>query len=219
LLRALHTHNQEFVPRKKLAEQACEIEIHRLREPVGKQDQYISAFGGITAFKFHPKGGVTVQPLALRTETLYNLEDNLLLFFTGFTRAASAILADQDKRTRRGERTIVDHLHEIKRLGYASKRALEKGQLKRFAELMHEHWELKRLRSSSMTNSSIDEYYALARENGALGGKLIGAGGGGFLIFYTEDKTRLRRVMREEAKLREVRMRFDFDGASVVARS
>jgi D-glycero-alpha-D-manno-heptose-7-phosphate kinase len=96
---------------------------------------------------------------------------------------------------------------------------LEKGQLKRFAELMHEHWELKRLRSSSMTNSSIDEYYALARENGALGGKLIGAGGGGFLIFYTEDKTRLRRVMREEAKLREVRMRFDFDGASVVARS
>ena len=218
LLRALHTHNKEFIPRQELAEQACHIEIDRLKEPIGKQDQYISAFGGITSFLFNPDGRVAVQPVQVSAETLYNLEDNLLLFFTGFTRSASTILAEQDTRTRGGDTGMIDHLHQIKRFGYESKAALESGDLHRFAAIMHDHWVLKKQRSRAMTNSHIDEYYDLARAHGALGGKLIGAGGGGFLMFYTEDKTRLRRALRD-AGLREVRMRFDFEGSAVVARS
>ena len=218
LLRALHTHNKEFIPRQELAEQACHIEIDRLKEPIGKQDQYISAFGGITSFLFNPDGRVAVQPVQVSAETLYNLEDNLLLFFTGFTRSASTILAEQDTRTRGGDTGMIDHLHQIKRFGYESKAALESGDLHRFAAIMHDHWVLKKQRSRAMTNSRIDEYYDLARAHGALGGKLIGAGGGGFLMFYTEDKTRLRRALRD-AGLREVRMRFDFEGSAVVARS
>jgi D-glycero-alpha-D-manno-heptose-7-phosphate kinase len=218
LLRALHAHHKDFVPREQLAEEACHIEIDLLGEPIGKQDQYISAFGGITSFLFNPDGRVAVQPVQMSAEALYNLEDNLLLFFTGFTRAASSILAEQDTRTRGGDAGMLDHLHQIKRFGYESKAALEAGDLHGFASIMHRHWELKKKRSGAMSNSRIDECYELARANGALGGKLIGAGGGGFLMFYTEDKTRLRRVMRE-AGLREVRMRFDFEGASLVARS
>ena len=218
LLRALHAHNKEFIPREQLAEEACHIEIELLGEPIGKQDQYIAAFGGITSFLFNPDGRVTVQPLQMSSESLYNLEDNLLLFFTGVTRAASTILAEQDTRTRGGDASMLNHLHLIKRFGYESKSALEAGDLRGFAAIMHQHWELKKQRSGAMTNSRIDDCYELARANGALGGKLIGAGGGGFLMFYTEDKTRLRRVMRE-AGLREVRVRFDFEGTSLVTRS
>ena len=218
LLRALHTMNKEFVPRRVLAEQACHIEIDLLGEPVGKQDQYIASFGGITAFDFHPDGEVSVTPLGISSETLYNLEDNLLLFFTGFTRSASAILQEQDQRTKSGDSGMIEHLHQIKQYGYDSKTALESGDLRTFAEIMHEHWQRKKFRSKSMTNSAIDDYYELARKHGALGGKLIGAGGGGFLMLYSEDKTRLRHALRE-AGLREVRMRFDFEGSSLMARS
>src|SRR5450755_2397687 len=218
LLRALHTMNKEFVPRQVLAEQACRIEIDILGEPIGKQDQYISSFGGITSFEFRPDGSVVVTPLQITTETMYNLEDNLLLFFTGFTRSASAILAEQDSKTRGGDSGMIEHLHQIKQFGYESKAALEQGDLRRFAAIMHEHWERKKYRSISMTNSTIDEFYQLARANGAVGGKLIGAGGGGFLMLYTEDKTRLRHALRE-AGLREVRMRFDFEGTQLVTRS
>jgi len=218
LLRALHTLNKDFVPPQALAEQACHIEIDLLGEPVGKQDQYIASFGGITSFHIHPGGTVDVRPLQIQPETLFNLEDNLLLFFTGFTRSASAILAEQDTRTRSGDMGMIDHLHHIKRFGYESKEALESGDLRRFAAIMHEHWELKKYRSKSMSNASIDEYYQLARAHGALGGKLIGAGGGGFLMLYSEDKTRLRHVLRE-AGLREVRVHFDFEGTAVVTRS
>ena len=218
LLRALYAHKKSLVSREQLAEDACRIEIDILGEPIGKQDQYIASFGGITSFLFNPDGRVIVRPLELSSETLYNLEDNLLLFFTGFTRSASTILKEQDSRTREKDYGMVDHLHLIKRFGYQSKDALESGDLRRFAAIMHEHWELKKQRSQSMTNTQINEYYELARSNGALGGKLIGAGGGGFLLFYTEDKTRLRHAMRE-AGLREVRMRFDFEGASLLVRS
>jgi D-glycero-alpha-D-manno-heptose-7-phosphate kinase len=218
LLRALHTLNKDFVPRQVLAEQACHIEIDLLREPVGKQDQYIASFGGITGFEFPREGPVRVNPLPLSNETLYNLEDNLLLFFTGFTRSASAILAEQDQKTRGGDSGMIDHLHHIKQFGYESKAALEAGDLRRFAAIMHEHWERKKYRSKSMTNSQIDEYYQLARDNGALGGKLIGAGGGGFLMVYSEDKTKLRRALTA-AGLREVRLRFDFEGTMLMTRS
>ncbi|HZT34173.1 MAG TPA: galactokinase [Bryobacteraceae bacterium] len=218
LLRALHAWNKSIVRLQELAEQACHIEIDLLGEPVGKQDQYIATFGGITCFDFQPDGGVRVSPLKLDPETLLNLEDNLLLFFTGFTRSASQILQEQDARTRQGDRGMVEHLHVVKQLGLESKEALEQGDLRRFAALMHRHWEHKKERSGAMTNSRIDAYYELARRHGALGGKLIGAGGGGFLMFYTEDKTRLRRALRE-AGLREVRLRFDFGGTAVLVQS
>jgi D-glycero-alpha-D-manno-heptose-7-phosphate kinase len=216
LLRALHMLQNDHISRRELAEEACRIELDILGEPIGKQDQYIAAFGGITCFEFRENGTVSVQSLRLEPETLHNLEDNLVLFFTGFTRSASAILQDQDCRSKQKDREMIENLHFVKDIGSQSKSALEKGDLRLFAELMHKHWEHKKCRTKGMTNNSIDEYYELARRNGALGGKLIGAGGGGFLMFYTEDKTRLRRVLCE-AGLREVRWRFDFHGTTVLS--
>jgi D-glycero-alpha-D-manno-heptose-7-phosphate kinase len=218
LLRALHTMNGDYISRQELAEQACHIEIDLLGEPIGKQDQYIASFGGITSFRFTAVAPVEVTALKLAPETLRNLEDNLMLFFTGFTRSASGILRDQDTRSRQKDREMLDNLHFVKQVACATLEALGRGDLRRFAELMHAHWENKKARTLGMSNSSIDDYYELARRNGALGGKLIGAGGGGFLMFYTEDKTRLRRTMCE-AGLREVRIRFDFQGTTVVSHS
>lgn len=218
LLRALHMLKKNFVPPRDLAEQACDIEINRLREPIGKQDQYIAAYGGVTCFTFNKDGHVVVEPLKADAETIANLEDNLCLFFTGYTRNASAILKDQDQRSKQRDQSMIDNLHFTKELGFQSREALEHGNLRKFAELMHVHWERKRARTQGMSNSQMDDWYALALANGALGGKLIGAGGGGFLMFYTEDKTRLRHAMRGAA-LREVRFRFDFEGSGLVAHS
>jgi D-glycero-alpha-D-manno-heptose-7-phosphate kinase len=218
LLRGLHVLKKSFISPSDLAEQACHIEIDRLGEPIGKQDQYIAAYGGITCFTFHPDDTVTVEPLKLSPDTLHNLEDNLALFFTGYTRDASSILRDQDVRSRHKDQGMIDNLHFVKKLGLDSKAALESGDLRGFAELMHVHWQRKKARSRGMSNSCIDELYELGRCHGALGGKIIGAGGGGFLMFYTEDKTRLRAAMTA-AGLREVRFRFDFAGNHVVAHS
>ena len=218
LLRALHCLKKNSVPARELAEQACHIELELLGEPIGKQDQYIAAIGGITCFTFQPDGQVQVEPLRLAPETLHTLEDNLILFFTGFTRSASEILKDQDSRSRQKDQGMLDNLHFIKEIAMESKAAMERGDLRRFAELMHIHWEHKKKRTQGMSNPQIDSYYELGRSNGALGGKLIGAGGGGFLMFYTEDKTRLRRVMTR-AGLREVRFRFDFAGSQVIVQS
>jgi D-glycero-alpha-D-manno-heptose-7-phosphate kinase len=218
LLRALHCLKKNSIPARDLAEQACHIELELLGEPIGKQDQYISAIGGLTCFTFQPDGRVEVEPLRLSNETLHTLEDNLMLFFTGFTRNASDILKDQDSRSRQKDSGMLDNLHYIKELAAESKTAMESGDLRRFAQLMHVHWEHKKRRTQGMSNAQIDSIYDLGRANGALGGKLIGAGGGGFLMFYTEDKTRLRRVMTQ-AGLREVRFRFDFAGSQVIVQS
>ncbi len=215
LLKALHTYKKNLIHPRELAEQACHIEIDRLGEPIGKQDQYIAAYGGLTCFQFLPNNHVEAWPLKINTETLYNLEDNLLLFFTGYSRAASSILQEQDTKSKQREQGMVDNLHFVKELGYQSMEALEEGNLERFAELMNVHWDHKKQRSGGMSNGEIDRWYELARENGALGGKLIGAGGGGFLMFYAGDKTRLRRAMAQTG-LREVRFRFDFEGTKVV---
>jgi D-glycero-alpha-D-manno-heptose-7-phosphate kinase len=215
LLYALHMLDHRTIQKQDLAEQACRIEIDILKEPIGKQDQYIATFGGVTAFQFEQDGKVTVEPVKMSAETLANLEDNLVLFFTGYTRAAATILQDQDSRTKNKDRAMVDNLHRIKELAYESREAFQQGNLRRFAELMHAHWELKRGRSQGMANDRIDQWYALAREHGALGGKLVGAGSGGFLMFYTEDKTRLRRAMRA-AGLGELRFKFDFEGTTTV---
>jgi D-glycero-alpha-D-manno-heptose-7-phosphate kinase len=215
LLKALHMHQKNFIHPRELAEQACHIELELLAEPIGKQDQYIAAFGGLTCFEFLPNDHVRAWPLAIDDDTLYNLEDNLLLFFTGYSRSASTILSEQDVRSKKQDRGMTDNLHFVKDLGYQSKEALENGDLRRFADLMNVHWEYKKQRSSGMSNAEINQWYQLARQNGALGGKLIGAGGGGFLMFYAEDKARLRQTMHGVG-LREVRFGFDFQGTKVV---
>jgi D-glycero-alpha-D-manno-heptose-7-phosphate kinase len=215
LLKALHAYRKHLIMPEALAEQACHIEIERLREPVGKQDQYIAAYGGVTCFGFGRDGAVTAWPLKLDTETLYNLEDNLLLFFTGYSRSAGSILKEQDDRTKQSDAAMVANLHYVKDLGQRSRAALEGGRLAEFGQLMHEHWQHKKQRSGAMSNPRIDEWYALAMREGALGGKLIGAGGGGFLMFYAEEKARLRHALTA-AGLTEVRFRFDFEGAKIV---
>jgi D-glycero-alpha-D-manno-heptose-7-phosphate kinase len=216
LLKALHTYKKNLVHPHQLAEQACHIEMDILKEPIGKQDQYIAAYGGITCLELRRDGSVAASPLAISEETLFNLEDNLLLFFTGFSRSASAILKEQDDKSRRHDTEMTKNLHFIKELAFLTKDALEHGNVAEFGRLMNMHWEHKKRRSAGMTNHQIDEWYDCALANGALGGKLIGAGGGGFLMFYAEDKTRLRHAMREKG-LREVRFRFDFEGTRVVS--
>jgi len=218
LLKALHTLKKNLIHPKELAEEACHIELNLLQEPIGKQDQYIAAYGGITCFRFLPNEEVEAWPLKIDQETLYNLEDNLLLFFTGYSRSASNILKEQDIKSKEKDRDMIGNLHFIKELGLKSKDALETGNLHEFADLMNVHWEHKKRRSGNMSNNHIDDWYDLARKNGALGGKMIGAGGGGFLMFYADDKVKLRHTMRE-AGLQEVRFRFDFAGTQVIAQS
>jgi D-glycero-alpha-D-manno-heptose-7-phosphate kinase len=215
LLKALHTHRRHAVHSQELAEQACRIEIDRLGEPIGKQDQFIAAFGGITCFTFHQDHRVEVQPLRISNKTMLDLEDNLLLFFTGYNRAARTILGDQHVRSRARDPDMLQNLHYVKALAYRSKEALEDGEVVRFGELMHEHWEHKKRRSGGISNPQIDRWYSIALSNGAVGGKLVGAGGGGFLMFYAADRSRLRQAMAREG-LEEVRFRFDFEGTKVV---
>jgi D-glycero-alpha-D-manno-heptose-7-phosphate kinase len=215
LLKALHARNKNLIHPAELAAQACEIELGRLQEPIGKQDQYIAAYGGITCFKFLPDGRVEAWPLKISDETRDNLEDNLLLFFTGYSRSASAILKEQDQKSKSADAGMIENLHFVKDLGLQSQRALETGDLREFARLMDVHWQRKKQRSGGMSNPKINEWYDLAMASGALGGKLIGAGGGGFLMFYAEDKARLRHAMRQNG-LREVRFRFDFEGTKLL---
>jgi D-glycero-alpha-D-manno-heptose-7-phosphate kinase len=215
LLKALHAYRKNLVHPAELAEQACDIEINRLHEPIGKQDQYIAAYGGITCFKFLPGGRVEAWPLKISEETIYNLEDNLLLFFTGYSRSASSILKEQNDRSRASDQSMIENLHFVKDLGLKSQQALEAGDLHEFGRLMDVHWQRKKQRSGNMSNPKINEWYDAAMANGAVGGKLIGAGGGGFLMFYAEDKSRLRHTMRQ-AGLKEVRFRFDFEGTKQV---
>ena len=218
LLKLLHAANKNLISPAELAEQACHIEIDRLGEPIGKQDQYIAAVGGITAFTFHKDGRVDYRPAKISEEALFNLEDNLLLFFTGYSRSASGILKDQNDKSKANDQAMLDNLHFTKDLGYQSLSALESDNLEEFARLMDVHWQRKKIRSSGMSNQHINDWYDHAMAHGALGGKLIGAGGGGFLMFYAADKKMLRRAMREKG-LQEVRFRFDFEGTKVVAQN
>jgi D-glycero-alpha-D-manno-heptose-7-phosphate kinase len=215
VLKALHAHKRSLIHPAELAAQACEVELDRLKEPIGKQDQYIAAYGGITCFTFHKDGKVVARQLKLSRETRDNLEDNLLLFFTGYSRSASAILKEQDQKSKSDDKDMIENLHFVKDLGLKSQAALESDNLHEFARLMDVHWQRKKQRSGGMSNPKINEWYDLAMANGALGGKLIGAGGGGFLMFYSEDKVKLRHAMTK-AGLQEVRFRFDFEGTKLV---
>jgi D-glycero-alpha-D-manno-heptose-7-phosphate kinase len=215
LLKALHAQKKDLIHPAELAAQACDIELNRLNGPIGKQDQYIAAYGGLTCFNFLPGGKVEAWPLKVSAETRDSLEDNLLLFFTGYSRSASSILKEQDQKSKADDHGMIENLHFVKDLGHQSQTALEAGNLHEFARLMDVHWQRKKQRSGGMSNPKINEWYDLAMASGALGGKLIGAGGGGFLMFYAEDKAKLRHAMRT-AGLKEVRFRFDFEGTKLV---
>lgn len=215
LLKALHALKRNLVHPRELAEQACHIEIDLLKEPIGKQDQYIAAYGGVTCFQFRKDGGVHAEPLKIDEEIKHNLEDNLVMFFTGYSRKAGSILKEQDDKTKNSDSDMVQNLHFVKDLGFRSKRALEQGDLDGFGRLMDEHWQHKKRRSGGMSNPKIDEWYDMGMRSGATGGKLIGAGGGGFLLFHAKDKTRLRHAMIE-AGMREVRFRFDYEGTKTI---
>jgi D-glycero-alpha-D-manno-heptose-7-phosphate kinase len=215
LLKAMHSFYRKTIHSNELAELACSIELEKLKEPIGKQDQYIAAYGGISEFIFEKDGSVKVTPLALSMNTIHDLEDNLLLFFTGISRSASEILNDQNQRSLQIEKLIIENLHITKELGIKSKAALISGSTEEFGLLMHEHWEHKRSRSKGISNGFIDDAYNLALRSGATGGKLVGAGGGGFLMFYANDREKLRNEMTRIG-LREVRFRFDFEGTKVI---
>jgi D-glycero-alpha-D-manno-heptose-7-phosphate kinase len=215
LIKAVYAHRRKLILPQDLAELACHVEIDRLQEPIGKQDQYIAAYGGLTCFTFHKDNRVTAKPLKISQETLHDLEDHLLLFFTGFSRSAGGILKDQKVRTQKNDNEMLKNLHYVKELGLRSRDALEAGDCKKFGQIMHEHWEHKKKRSGGMSNQKIDEWYELGMKNGAVGGKLVGAGGGGFLMFYAGDRQKLRLAMAR-AGLEEVRFRFDFEGTKIV---
>jgi D-glycero-alpha-D-manno-heptose-7-phosphate kinase len=212
LLKALAQARSTSITPGALAEAASEIEIEILKEPVGKQDTYVAAHGGICSYTFHPDGSVDVVPLELKPETLRQLRENLLLFYTGEARAASAVLSDQDERSRRGDKEMLKNLHKTKEMGYLSRDLLLAGDLESYAELMHEHWENKRRRSPGMASEHIDRLYTLARRSGAIGGKLVGAGGGGFLLVYARRPSDTRQAMAA-AGSQEIVFDFEFGGA------
>jgi D-glycero-alpha-D-manno-heptose-7-phosphate kinase len=212
LLKALAHARSAAIAAGPLAEAACDIEINVLKEPVGKQDQYVAAHGGICAYAFNPDGSVDVEPLELRAETLRRLRENMLLFYTGEARAASTVLRDQDERSRDGDRAMLDNLHRTKEIGFRSRELLLDGDLDSYAALMHEHWENKRRRSPGMASDRIDTLYTLARRSGVIGGKLVGAGGGGFLLVYARNPSDTRQAMAA-AGAQELVFDFEFGGA------
>ncbi len=219
LLNALHAYNKDFVSQKQLAEEACHVEIGVLNEPIGKQDQYAAAFGGLTCLTFDKNGDILVEPLRLSRETLDRLESNILLFYTGKQRSASAILAEQNQRCSEGDLEMTQNLDQVKQIGLETRKYLENGQVDMLGELLHVHWEIKKKRSRKMTDPFVDECYEVARKSGAAGGKLVGAGGGGFFMFYcnnyNHDKTSLVEGMQRMG-MRWERFHFDFEGAKIL---
>jgi D-glycero-alpha-D-manno-heptose-7-phosphate kinase len=218
LMNALHAYKREFVPSEQLADEACKIEIDILKEPIGKQDQYISAYGGITAFTFNTDGTVDVEPVPMRPEHMDELESSLLIFYSGVERAAATVLTEQAKTITANKEGALERMHRIKALGHDTKRILMQGTLDQYGELLHEHWTNKRKLTSNMSDSVIDEHYEAARRAGAIGGKLMGAGGGGFFMFYARPAEKRKVYDALVARgLRPLRWRFDFDGARIVA--
>lgn len=217
MLKAVHTMRRDHVSASDLGREACEIEIDRLERAVGKQDQYIAAFGGITRFDFRGDGTVDVTPTKISAETVYDLEANLVLFFTGYSRDAGHVLAEQRAKSEQADVAMTDNLHYVKDLGFRSLVALEAGRTGEFADLMHEHWQHKKKRSSAISNPRIDHLYEVGLAHGARGGKLVGAGAGGFLMFYADDARSLRAAMCEEGTT-ELRFGFDPGGSTVLVR-
>ena len=219
LLNALHAYKKEFVSHRQLAEEACKIEIEILKEPIGKQDQYISAFGGITQLSFAKDGTVTVEPVGMKEEDRDELENNIALFYTGITRSASNILKEQNEKSKQKNPLTLEALHEIKKIGLETKQALEHGEIDKFGEFLDIHWNTKKQLSKDVSNPFIDECYELAKKNGALGGKIMGAGGGGFFMFYhngsNKEKTTFIKAL-EKKGMTKMRFHFDYEGAKIL---
>jgi D-glycero-alpha-D-manno-heptose-7-phosphate kinase len=215
LLKALSLFYKSPLQTTELAELACKIEIEILGEPIGKQDQYIAAYGGFTTFEFQKNGKVETNTLVINPTTIEDLQNNLLLFYTGTTRPASQILQDQNTKTLVADKSMVENLDFIKNLGYKSRDFLASGNTVAFGDLMKVHWEFKQARSRGITTEAINLAYETALQNGAVGGKLVGAGGGGFLMFYASDSERLRGYMTKSG-MEELLFDFDFQGTSVV---
>jgi D-glycero-alpha-D-manno-heptose-7-phosphate kinase len=217
LLTALHTFKRDHIPPWSLAEEACCIEIEKVGQPVGKHDQYMAAFGGLTCLDIAPDGQVTVTPLRISAHNLEQLRNSLTIYYTGISRSSHEILAEQSQGASQDQSQVTESLHQIKEIGREIKVALEGGKLDRFGELMDVHWENKKKISEKISDGQINHWYQVGRDNGAIGGKLMGAGGGGFLMFYchNSDKARLRRALREEG-LREMTFDFDVEGAKVL---
>jgi D-glycero-alpha-D-manno-heptose-7-phosphate kinase len=218
LINALHAYKREALTAAQLAELACKVEIDTLKEPIGKQDQYIAAYGGVTAFTFEKDGTVHAERVPMSDDSLEELENNLLIFYSGIERRASSVLKEQAKTIKSNADDAVQRMHRIKELGYETKKLLMTGNVDRFGELLHEHWTNKRKLASNMTDPVIDEHYDSAIRAGAIGGKLMGAGGGGFFMFYVrpDAKRRVSDILKARG-LRPLRFRFDMDGARIMA--
>ena len=212
LIKAIYSYQNRSIGHYDLAEKACQIEIQDLKRNVGKQDQYSSVYGGINSYKFSKKG-VIIKPLKISKNTLEKLDDNLCLFFTKFSRNADKILKSQNLKTKKKNKDIINNLKHNKQLGLKSKKFLENGNLKGFAEILNDQWKCKFERSPETINSRIRSLYSLGLANGAIGGKLVGAGGGGFLLFYAKDKNKLVKTMAKEG-IEELRFNFDFNGVT-----
>lgn len=217
VLNALHSHRRDHVAREQLAEEACHIEIDRLNEPIGKQDQYVAAFGGIRSYEIGFDGRVRVDSVGISSHAEAELESNILLFYTGITRDASTILSriKKDQENKTGQ--VLETMHKIKEIGYQIRDTLVAGDLTHFGELLDAHWQTKKNLSNSVSNGRIDALYKKAKLSGAMGGKIMGAGGGGFFMFYSdpEKKGKLREAMMKE-QMREIRFRFDYEGSKIM---
>ena len=215
LLKCMYLFNKKNITKNQLAELACDIEINKLKEPVGKQDQFIASYGGLRVFKIDKKGKVSVSSLKIKKQTKEKLQNNLLLFFTGYTRSSSLILKKQDTETKNKKLQILNNLKEIKNIGILSKKLIENDDLYQFGKLLDYHWNLKKERAHSMSNKKIDYIYNDALNHGALGGKLVGAGGGGFLMFYAKNPNNLRQRLRKYG-INEVKFQFDEEGTKAI---
>jgi D-glycero-alpha-D-manno-heptose-7-phosphate kinase len=216
LLNALYTYKRDYVTIDKLAESACQIEINILKEPIGKQDQYASAFGGFNAYYFHKDGKVTVEPVNIKDEHLMELQGNIFLFYLKKNRSASNVLTEQNKRSKEKDKNTLERLHKIKEIGMHTKKVLEAGKIDEFGEILHNHWLTKKGLSDKVSDGFIDEVYDTALKNGALGGKVVGAGGGGFLMLYCpQNKPRLIEAMKKMG-LTPTWFNFEFEGAKKI---
>jgi D-glycero-alpha-D-manno-heptose-7-phosphate kinase len=216
LLNALHTYKNEKINAKELAEEACYIEIELLKEPIGKQDQYAAAFGGIICLEIDRLGSVKTTPVKLSEDALDQMESNTLLFYTGIKRSASEVLGSQNKNASLNQEKVIQGMHQIKKIGLEIREAFEKEDLQTFGKLLDQHWQTKKTLSDKITQDKIDQWYEIAKKNGVLGGKLMGAGGGGFFMFYCNNGKNGFRKKMEQEELKEMRFRLDFEGSKVL---
>ena len=216
LLNGLHTMKREYVSLHELAEEACDLEINRLGKPIGKQDQYMAAFGGLTVLEIEKDGIVKVKKANISGATIDDLNRNLLMFYTNTSRDANEILSEQSQGAKTEKKDVVESMHYIKDLGYKILDAAESGNISNIGLMFNQHWQYKKRISTKMTNPRFNEIYEIAKANGALGGKISGAGGGGFFLFYVDEKQGKFREEMKKLGLREMRYRFDFEGSKVI---